>query len=674
MPKNFKKVLIANRGEIARRVIRTCKKMGIKTVAVYSEADLNSLHVVEADETVFIGPSPSNQSYLVIDNIIDAVLKTGADAVHPGYGFLSENALFAERLAQIGVKFIGPSPKAISYMGDKIEAKKHAMAAGVSVVPGYQGQIEDEKEAEKIATEIGYPVMFKAAAGGGGKGMRIVNSKEEVAQALSSTRNEAKRSFGDDRIFIEKFITNPRHIEIQIMGDEHGNVICLGERECSIQRHNQKVIEEAPSPFLDDETRQEMYRQSTALAKLVGYANAGTVEFIMDQEKNFYFLEINTRLQVEHPVTEYVTGLDLVEEQIKVALGNKLPLTQKDVKLNGWAIESRIYAEDPSRGFLPSTGRITEYMEPKTGKNVRVDSGIYAGGEVSMFYDAMVAKLITYGKNRAEAVERMQDALSEYVIGGISHNISFLQAIFEHKRFQSGDLSTKFIEQEYPKGFSGAELTEHKTKVMLAVGLYIYVSDAIRASKITGQIPEKSRRIPERLVVSVDDARFTVNYEAIKRGFDIRFESHNFDVVSDFVLGNKLWQGKVDGHATNVYIEQVDGGYLLTCLGSKAKVTVRSLRVAELEKYIPEEDDSWMSKDLEAPISGAIIDVRVKEGDVVTCGQDLIVLEAMKMENILYAERPAIVKQIMVKKGDNIGVNQTLIKFDEIEEKEEDAA
>jgi propionyl-CoA carboxylase alpha chain len=668
MKKTFKKILIANRGEIARRVIRTCRKMGIKTVAVYSEADLNSLHVTEADEAVFIGPSPSNQSYLVIENIIDACLKTGADAVHPGYGFLSENAKFAERLAQIGVKFIGPSPKAISYMGDKIEAKKHAMNAEVSVVPGYQGQIKDEKEALKIAEKIGFPVMFKAAAGGGGKGMRIVNSKEEVSQALSSTRNEAKKSFGDDRIFIEKFITNPRHIEIQILGDEHGNVICLGERECSIQRHNQKVIEEAPSPFIDEKTRKEMYRQATALAKLVEYQNAGTVEFIMDQQKNFYFLEINTRLQVEHPVTEYVTGLDLVEEQIKVALGNKLPLKQADVKLEGWAIESRIYAEDPSRGFLPSTGRINEYMEPKTGKNVRVDSGIYAGGEVSMFYDAMVAKLITYGKNRAEAVERMQTALSEYVISGISHNISFLQAIFEHERFRAGNLSTKFIEQEYPKGFSGAELTEYKTKVLLSVGLYVYVKDAYRAAKITGQIPEKPRRIPERLVVSVDDSRFTVNYEAIKDGFEINFEKQTFEVTSDFILGNKLWQGEVDGETANVYIEHIDGGYLLTYMGSKAKVTVRSLRVAELEKYVPEKDDSWMSNDMEAPISGAIVEVRVKVGDVVARGQDLVVLEAMKMENILYSERDAIVKEILVKKGDPVSVNQVLIKFDEVKE------
>ncbi len=553
-------------------------------------------------------------------------------------------------------------------MGDKIEAKKHAETANVNCVPGYKGQIDSEQDALKIAEKIGFPVMFKAASGGGGKGMRIVNNKEEVAQAYSSTRNEARKSFGDDRIFIEKFITNPRHIEIQILGDEHGNVVCLGERECSIQRHNQKVIEEAPSPFLNEKTRQEMYRQSVALAKLVEYANAGTVEFIVDQEMNFYFLEINTRLQVEHPVTEYVTGLDLVEEQIKIALGNKLPFKQEDIKLNGWAIESRIYAEDPTRGFLPSTGRITEYMEPKTGKNVRVDSGIYAGGEVSMFYDAMVAKLITSGKNREEAINKMQVALSEYVIGGISHNISFLQAIFEHERFRSGKLSTKFIEQEYPKGFSGAELTEYKTKVLLSIGLYIYVKDAYRASRITGQIPEKSRRIPERLVVSVDDGRFTINYEPIKDGFEIKFENQYFSVTSDFVLGNKLWQGKVDGEVVNVYIEHIDGGYLLTYMGSKAKVTVRSLRVAELEKYIPEEDDSWMSKDLDAPISGAIVEVRVKIGDLVTRGQDLIVLEAMKMENILYAERDAIIKSIEVQKGDNVSVNQILIKFEEVKE------
>lgn len=667
----FKKILIANRGEIARRVIRTCKKMGIKTVAVYSEADVNSLHVSEADEAVFIGPSPSAQSYLNIENIVDAVLQTGAQAVHPGYGFLSERAEFAERLAKIGVKFIGPSPKAISYMGDKIEAKKHAEKAGVSVVPGFKGEIKDEKEAADIAEKIGFPVMMKAAAGGGGKGMRIVHKKEDAAQAFKTTTNEARKSFGDERIFIEKFIENPRHIEIQILGDEHGNVVCLGERECSIQRHNQKVIEEAPSPIMDEKTRAEMYRQSVALAKIVGYANAGTVEYIMDQNKNFYFLEINTRLQVEHPVTEYVTGLDLVELMIKIAAGDKLPFKQSDIKLNGWAVESRIYAEDPSRGFLPSTGRITEYKEPEKSDVVRVDSGIYAGGEVSMFYDAMVAKLITYGKTRLEAIEGQQKALSEYIISGISQNIDFLEAIMEHPRFREGRLSTKFIEEEYPKGFSGAELNEHKTKVMLCAGLFIYLKDAFRASRISGQVPGRGRKIPNRWVVSVDDQKFNVYHERKdEENYSIGFEDQTFEVHSDFVLGSKLWQGHIDGELANVRIEHIDGGFILTFMGSKSRVTVRTPRVAELEKYLPKEDKSYLSKDLLAPISGAIVDIKVAEGQAVNRGQDVAILEAMKMENILYADRDAIVDKVLVQKGDNVSVNQILIKYKEGDKKE----
>ncbi len=667
----FKKILIANRGEIARRIIRTCKKMGIKTVAVYSEADVNSLHVSEADEAVFIGPSPSAQSYLNIDNIVDACLQTGAQAVHPGYGFLSERAEFAERLAKAGIKFIGPSPKAIAYMGDKIEAKKHAEAAGVSVVPGFKGQIKDEAEAADIAEKIGFPVMMKAAAGGGGKGMRIVHKKEDAAQAFKTTTNEARRSFGDERIFIEKFIENPRHIEIQIFGDEHGNVVCLGERECSIQRHNQKVIEEAPSPVMDDKTRAEMFRQSTALAKLVGYANAGTVEYIMDQNKNFYFLEINTRLQVEHPVTEYVTGLDLVELMIKVAAGEKLPFKQSEVKMKGWAIESRIYAEDPTRGFLPSTGRITEYKEPEISDDVRVDSGVYAGGEVSMFYDAMVAKLITYGKTRLEAIEKQQSALSQYYIAGISQNIDFLEAIMEHPRFREGRLSTKFIEEEYPKGFSGADLTEEKTKVLLCAGLFVHLKDAFRASRITGQVPGRARKIPNRWVVGVDDQRFNIIYE--KRSVDtyvFDFEGTEFVVHSDYVLGAKLWQGTIDDEPANVRIELVDGGYIMTHMGSKSRVIVRTPRVAELEKYLPKEDKSYFSKDLLAPISGAIIDIKVVEGQVVNQGQDVVILEAMKMENILYADRDAIVEKVLVKKGDSVSVNQVLVKYKDAEKKD----
>jgi propionyl-CoA carboxylase alpha chain len=665
----FKKILIANRGEIARRVIRTAKKMGIKTVAVYSEADTNSLHVTEADEAVFIGPSPSNQSYLVINNIIEAALQTGAEAVHPGYGFLSEKAEFCEALKKVGIKFIGPDVKAISYMGDKIEAKKHAENAGVSTVPGYRGEIESPEHAVEIAKKIGFPVMMKAAAGGGGKGMRVVKDEKEAFAAYSSTRNEAKKSFGDDRIFIEKFIENPRHIEIQILADGHGNTLCLGERECSIQRFNQKVIEEAPSPFIDPETRAKMYAQSKALAELVDYKSAGTVEFIVDQNKNFYFLEINTRLQVEHPVTEYITGLDIVEWMIRIAYGEKLPLQQEDVKLNGWAIESRICAEDPTRGFLPSTGRISEYTEPTTGPNVRVDSGVYAGGEVSMFYDAMIGKLITYGQNREEAINRMQQALGEFLITGISHNISFLQAIYEHPRFREGRLSTKFIQEEYPQGFSGAELNEEKSKVMLGVGLYVYLKDAYRASKISGQCPDRPRKIPNRWVVSVDDAKYNIAVRAKDDGFEIQHEGYRFEAHnSNWVLGNKLWKGSVDDIVASVRIEPIDGGYLLTYMGTSARITVRTTRVAELEQYMPKETRSYLSKDLDAPISGMVVEVKVKVGDEVTRGQDLLILEAMKMENILYAERDAVVKEVLVKKGDSVSVNQYLIKFEDKKE------
>ncbi len=667
----FKKILIANRGEIALRIIKTCKKMGIKTVAIYSEADTNALHVSYADEAVYVGPSPSDQSYLVIENILDAIRQTGAQAVHPGYGFLSENADFARALKEEGVTFIGPEPDAIEYMGDKIEAKKRAEKAKVSIVPGYKGQVKDSKEALKISQKIGFPVMIKAAAGGGGKGMRIVRSKNEVEQAFKSTTNEARKSFSDDRIFIEKFIEDPRHIEIQILGDNYGNVVCLGERECSIQRHHQKIIEEAPSPFLDDKTRKKMYEQSIALAKLVGYRSAGTVEYIVDQQKNFFFLEINTRLQVEHPVTEYVTGLDLVEEMINIAYGKKLAFKQADVELKGWAMESRVYAEDPTRGFLPSTGRISQYIEPKTCDNIRIDSGIYAGGEVSMFYDAMVAKVITYGETRSEAIKNMQSALGEYIIGGISHNISFLEALMAHPRFAEGNLSTNFIEQEYPDGFSGAELDEAKTKNMLSVGLFVYLKDAERAARISGQLPGLERRISTRWVVSVDDHSYSVNIRKRPDGYDIQYENYRFGVYSPWTLGSELFQGTVDGKKVNVKLEHKPGGYILTHAGSRAKVTVRSPRVAELEKYMPKINLMQASPILAAPISGIIVSIDVKVGQEVKAGQPLMILEAMKMENVLHAERDCVIDKIHIESGNSVAVNETLIDFGEVVEEAE---
>jgi len=646
--------------------------MGIKTVAVYSEADTNSLYVSHADEALYVGPSPADQSYLVIDNILDAVRKTGADAVHPGYGFLSENAKFAEALEREGVAFIGPSVEAIQKMGDKIEAKKLAEKAKVSTVPGYTGEVQSEKDAVKIASKIGFPVMIKAAAGGGGKGMRIVRDKSEIKQAYSSTTNEARKSFSDDRIFIEKFIEDPRHIEIQIIADSYGNVVCLGERECSIQRHHQKVIEEAPSPLLDEKTRKKMYEQSVSLAKKVGYKSAGTIEYIVDQKKNFYFLEMNTRLQVEHPVTEYVTGVDLVEQMIRVAYGEKLEFTQKDIELKGWAVESRIYAEDPERGFLPSTGRITEYKEPKTGGNVRVDSGVYAGGEVSMFYDAMISKLITYGETRADAIKEMQNALGEYVISGVSHNISFLEAIMAHPRFAEGNLSTNFIAEEYPDGFSGADLDQEKTKTFLAIGLFIYLKDANRAIKISGQLPRRQRQLGTRWVVNVGGQSYWVNIRQRKDGYDIQFENKRFGVYSSWPLGSKHFQGMVGGRKVNAVIDFIPGGYVLSHAGSKAKVTVRTPRVSELDKYIPEVDFFVGSQNLTAPISGSIVDVKVKEGQLVNKGQEVMILEAMKMENILYAERDGVVEKILFKKGDNVQVNEILIEFSSADEASEE--
>ncbi len=659
----FKKILIANRGEIACRIIKTARKMGIKTVAVYSEADTNSSHVTMADEAVFIGQSPANKSYLDINRIIAAVRSTGAEAVHPGYGFLSENSKFAARLKKEKIVFIGPNENAIKAMGDKIESKKIAQKAGVNTVPGYAGVIKNENEATKIASKIGFPVMIKAAAGGGGKGMRVVYSKNEVKQAYRSATNEAKNSFSDGRIFIEKFIEKPRHIEVQILGDKHGNIICLGERECSIQRHHQKVIEEAPSPFINDKLRKAMYKQCISLAKTVKYESAGTVEFIVNSRKEFYFLEMNTRLQVEHPVTEMVTGIDLVEQMIRIAAGEPLPLTQENVQLNGWAIETRIYAEDPTRGFLPSSGRISEYKEPESNDNVRVDSGVYEGGQVSMFYDAMIAKLITYGRTRQSAIEHMQFALGEYVIRGISHNISFLEALIAHKRFASGNLNTNFIAEEYPEGFFGAELTSETTKVFLAVGVYIYLEDAKRATTTSGQLEGRERHIGNRWVVGIDGENYSLYTRPRQGGYDLKYETEMLVIRSTWSIGNSLFHGTIDGKTVFVQVDHFAGGFNLTHAGSKVRVTVRSPRVAELEKFMPKVSDLTDTSEICAPISGMVVDILVNEGDAVKKGQDLIILEAMKMENIISAERDAVVKKIHLNKGDNTSYGQVILEF-----------
>ncbi len=660
------KLLIANRGEIACRIIKTCRKMGIKTVAVYSDADTNSLFVQMADEAFNIGPSASAQSYLNIKKILAVIKKTGTTLVHPGYGFLSENRDFANELEKIGVTFVGPGVKAIELMGDKIESKKLAINAKVSTVPGYMGVIKDDKEAIKVAKEIGFPVMIKASAGGGGKGMRVVYSEQEVSQAFSSASNEARNSFADDRIFIEKFIEDPRHIEIQVMADKFGNIVCVGERECSIQRNNQKVIEEAPSPFIDEETRKKMYEQTTSLAKEVGYHSAGTVEYIVDKNKNFYFLEMNTRLQVEHPVTELITGLDLVELMIKVALGEKLPIVQKDIKLKGWAMESRIYAEDPARGFLPSSGRINLYIEPQESENVRVDSGVYEGGEVSMFYDAMIAKLCSYGKDRNEAIEKMKIALSNYVIGGVSHNISFLETIMQNERFVKGNLTTSFIKEEFPEGFLGNEISSQAQEVFIASSLFIFFKNFKRNSLITDQLADRQKQISDRWVVVIDDAPYLVDVlknEGNKYIF--LCDNKRITIESSWNNGEKLFRGVVNNKEVGVKIREnnLTGGYLMQYGGSDAYINVYSPRVAELNEFMPKIEKNPKPTELNSPITGKVIKFQVKEGDEIKAGQELLIIEAMKMENIIRSDHDVKIGKISFKEGDTVGIGQLIMDF-----------
>jgi len=661
------KLLIANRGEIACRIIKTCRKMGIKTVAVYSDADINSLFVQMADEAVNIGASPSSQSYLNVEKIVNAVKKTGATMVHPGYGFLSENRKFADALDKAGVIFVGPSTYSIEMMGDKIESKKLALEAGVSTVPGHMGVIKDDQEALKIAQQIGFPVMVKASAGGGGKGMRIVWKKEEMAEAFLSASNEARNSFSDDRVFIEKFIENPRHIEIQVIADKHGNIVCLGERECSIQRNNQKVIEEAPSPFLDQATREKMYEQSKALVQKVKYYSAGTIEYIMDKNKNFYFLEMNTRLQVEHPVTELVTGLDIVELMIKIALKEKLPFTQKDIKLNGWAIESRVYAEDPSRGFLPSSGRINLYIEPEENKHVRLDTGVYEGGEVSMFYDAMIAKLCTFGKDRPEAIEHMRQALGSFAIGGVSHNISFLETIMKNERFIKGDLSTSFIKQEFPAGFSGSELDSQAKEVLLVVAMQIFLKNYQRNALMTSQLRNRQKQISERWVIVIDENSYLINIINREEGLlKIECDRKEIELKTSWNNGEKLFRGQVNGKNIGVKIRDNNntGNYLLQYSGLDAFVSVYSPRIAELSKFMPKIQKNAKPVNLTSPITGKIIRFKVVQGDEVKAGQDLVVIEAMKMENIIRTDHDVKIGKIRFKEGDPVGIGQVVIDFE----------
>ncbi|HUS53048.1 MAG TPA: acetyl/propionyl/methylcrotonyl-CoA carboxylase subunit alpha [Thermohalobaculum sp.] len=665
----FKKILIANRGEIACRVIKTARKMGIATVAVYSDADRQALHVQMADEAVHIGPPPANQSYIVIDRIIDAIRQSGAEAVHPGYGFLSENAKFAEALEAEKVAFIGPPVGAIMAMGDKITSKKLAAEAGVTTVPGYMGLIADADEAVKIAGQVGYPVMIKASAGGGGKGMRISTSDQETREGFQSSKNEAAASFGDDRIFIEKFVTSPRHIEIQVLGDKHGNCLYLGERECSIQRRNQKVIEEAPSPFLDAATRRAMGEQAVALAKAVDYCSAGTVEFIVDGDRNFYFLEMNTRLQVEHPVTELITGIDLVEQMIRVAAGEALALTQADVKLNGWAMESRLYAEDPYRGFLPSIGRLSRYRPPAEvaaeTHAVRNDTGVYEGGEISRYYDPMIAKLCSWGPDRAGALEVMRGALDAFEVEGIGHNLPFLSAVMDHPRFISGNITTAFIEEEYPKGFEGATLDETTLRRIAASVAAMHRVVEIRRARVSGRMSNHERVVGTDWVVSLQGQSYAVEIAADRQGATVTFEDGTAHrVASDWTPGQSLAMLDVDSGRMTLKVDPRTEGFRIRYRGADLDVKVRSPRAAELARLMPSKLPPDTSKMLLCPMPGVVVSIAVAVGDEVQEGQVLATVEAMKMENVLRAERKATVKQINAAAGASLAVDAVIMEFE----------
>ncbi|MBL8907565.1 MAG: acetyl/propionyl/methylcrotonyl-CoA carboxylase subunit alpha [Rhizobiales bacterium] len=665
----FKKILIANRGEIACRIIKTARRMGIKTVAVYSDADARALHVEMADEAVNIGPPPAAQSYLDIDRIVDACRRTGAEAVHPGYGFLSERSAFPRALAAAGITFIGPNPEAIDAMGDKIESKRAAAAAGVSTVPGHMGIIADEAEAIAISRKIGYPVMIKASAGGGGKGMRIAYSDGEVSDGFARARSEALSSFGDDRIFIEKFIVDPRHIEIQLLGDKHGNIIYLGERECSIQRRNQKVIEEAPSPLLDAATRKAMGEEAVALARAVGYDSAGTVEFVAGQDRSYFFLEMNTRLQVEHPVTELVTGIDLVEQMIRVAAGEKLSIGQSDVKLKGWAVESRIYAEDPYRNFMPSTGRLVRYRPPaegaENGATVRNDTGVYEGGEISLYYDPMIAKLCTHAADRSHAIDAMGRALDGFYIEGIRHNVPFLAAIMENPRWRSGELSTGFIAEEFPHGFSGRALDSELVQLLAGVAAALDHTENLRKRHIDGQLRGRPVKFSPRRVVKLADqwislevtgdtaTQITIHQEGAKPQ-ELRSKWHP---------GQPVWSGDVNGRPVKLQVQRILNGYRLSHRGASVEAHVYSEREAALARLMPETSRAGSSNRLLCPMPGLVVSIAVKEGQEVKAGEALAVVEAMKMENILRAERDGIVKTVQAKVGDSLAVDAVIMEF-----------
>jgi propionyl-CoA carboxylase alpha chain len=669
----FKRILIANRGEIACRVIKTARRMGIETVAVYSEADRDALHVEMADDAVLIGPPAAAESYLVIDKIVEACRKTGAQAVHPGYGFLSEREAFPRALQKAGIVFIGPNPGAIAAMGDKIESKKAAAKAKVSTVPGHLGVIEDEKHAVKIAGEIGYPVMIKASAGGGGKGMRIAHSKSEVAEGFTLAKAEAKSSFGDDRVFIEKFIVEPRHIEIQILGDKHGNVIYLGERECSIQRRNQKVIEEAPSPLLDETTRRKMGEQAVALAKAVNYDSAGTVEFVAGQDKSFYFLEMNTRLQVEHPVTELVTGVDLVEQMIRVAAGEKLALAQKDISLSGWAVESRVYAEDPFRNFLPSVGRLVKYRPPaeasQNGITVRNDTGVQEGGEISIFYDPMIAKLVTHAPSRAAAIEAQSTALDAFYVDGIRHNIPFLSALMHHPRWREGRLSTGFIAEEFPRGFSARQPEGEVARRIAAVGAAIDHVLGERKRQISGQLNGRLVQRERRRAVWLEREEIALDIARESGSIAVRFidadgrPGNPHHLISSWAPGDPVWQGTIDGQIVAVQARPIPNGIRLAHQGFEVPVYVFTEAEAASARLMPVTTAADTGKKLLCPMPGLVVSIAVTEGQEVKAGETLAVIEAMKMQNVLRAERDGTVKKIHATAGATLAVDALILEF-----------
>jgi propionyl-CoA carboxylase alpha chain len=663
--KVFTKILIANRGEIACRVIKTARRMGIATVAVYSEADRDALHVLSADEAVCIGPAQSKESYLSIDRIIAACKQTGAQAVHPGYGFLSENEEFSRRLEEEGIVFIGPKYYSVAAMGDKIESKKLAIAAGVNTIPGYNDSIDDAEQAVRIAQGIGYPVMIKASAGGGGKGLRVAYNDIDAAEGYASCRNEARASFGDDRVFIEKFVEGPHHIEIQIIADAHGNTVYLLERECSIQRRHQKVIEEAPSPFIDAAIRKAMGEQAVALAKAVKYQSAGTVEFVVGSDKSFYFLEMNTRLQVEHPVTEMITGLDLVELMIRVAAGEALPFTQDDIQPKGWAIECRINAEDPFRGFLPSTGRLTRFVPPQIEDGaVRVDTGVYEGGEISMHYDSMIAKLICHGDTRQQAIERMRDALNAFLIRGVASNIPFQAALLQHPRFVSGIFTTAFISEEYPNGFVAADVHHHDPRLLAAVAAFARRRYIDRAVQISGQMSGHPRRVGPHWVVVIDGVNYPMTLQAIPGGYSLTSGEARYDIVSDWPFRDLVFRGTCNGQPICMQLERAGLEYRISHFGKQVRAVVMTAKADRLLALMPVKAPPDLSKFLLSPMPGLLREVLVHEGQHVRAGEKLAVIEAMKMENTLKAEKDCKVRRIVAQSGESLAVDQVIVEFD----------